>query len=202
MKRFVSPSFLTLALMFSMVLGHAGTILFTVDEFGNGSFTGFTGSGALPSFIEADPSGGIAGPALVYILPSFPASPVSGDVDLSDPSALAPVTSDVLRFFTDGQGTHFLIFYSDTSDADTNGTFDSGLPTSNPSTNVAFVSEVGTETNNGAQYFPSTSLPGAGNTDFVYQYNFISDSTVPEPTSLVLMAAGLAGLGLKKYLHR
>jgi hypothetical protein len=197
MKSFVSLSLLISVFVFSMALGHAGAITITVDEFGNGSFSGFTGSGTLPSFFIADPSGGVGGNALVYALP-FPS--VAGDLILDEPGGVvAPITSDVVRFFTSGTA-HFLIFYSDNLDG-VDAIADGGFP-GNPSTNLLHIPEVGAEGNNGAIYAPTGSQPGAGNTDFVLTFNLISDSPVPEPTSLVLMAAGLVGLGLKKYCRR
>jgi hypothetical protein len=201
MKGIVSLCVLTLALVVSMSVAHAGAITFTVDEFGNGSFSGFTGSGTLaPAFIP-DPSGGVAGNVLAYALPSgVPSTP--GDLILDEPGgSLAPITSDYVRFFTTGGGTHLLIFYSDNGDGVDSPADISGLPT-NPSTNLVHVLEVGPEGNNGATYSPTGVQPGAGNTDFVLTFNVISDSTAPEPASLVLMAAGLAGLGLKKYWRR
>lgn len=200
MKGVVSLSLLTLALVFSMALGHAGTITFTVDEFGNGSFSGAS-SGVVPSCTACtDPSGGV-GNVLFYVLPSFAAVPVSGDVILDEPGGtVAPILSDYVRFFTDVNNVHYLIFYSDTGDG-VDAPADTGFP-GNPSTNLLHIPEVGPEGNNGALYSPTGAQPGTGNGDNVYVYNIISDSTVPEPTSLVLMAAGLAGLGLKKYWRR
>ena len=155
---------------------------FTIDEFGVGSF----GGAVVPSTVGLDPSGGVAGPVLIYTLP-FAVTP--GDVILSEPGQVPPLTSDIIRFWNSAAGNQSeIIFYSDFSAADpADAPADVGLPTQlfNPIT----ITEVGPEGNNGAIY---NALPGMpGSTSAPVQYNIISD--VPEPGTGALL---LSGVGL------
>jgi hypothetical protein len=201
MKGFVSLSFLTAALVSSMAVAHAGLVVnINIDEFGNGSFTtGLGGSGTLTSGLIADPTGGVPGNVLAYILP-FAFTPVAGDLILDEPPpGTTVILSDVLRFVTVGNA-HLLLFYSDNGDGVDALADISGLP-GNSSTNVVSIPEIGPEGNNGATYTPVGVQPGAGNSDFSPTYNIISDSNAPEPASVFLMIAGLAGLGVRKYFR-
>src|SRR5438477_9171710 len=74
----------------------------TLDENGNGTYDGVPFLGAL---VAADPSGGVAGPVLLYQIPG-PALQV-GDVLIRE-TTNTPL-SDVVRFWTNNQ----VIFYSD-----------------------------------------------------------------------------------------
>jgi hypothetical protein len=155
---------------------------FTIDEFGVGSF----GGANIPFTIGLDPSGGVVGPVLIYTLPF---AVIPGDVILSEPGQVPPLTSDVIRFWNSAAGNQSeIIFYSDFSAADpADAPADVGLPTQlfNPTT----ITEVGPEGNNGAIY---NALPGMpGSTSAPIQYVIISD--VPEPGTGALL---LSGVGL------
>lgn len=146
------------------------------DENGNGAFG--------PGVIQPDPGPGGLGAVLTYHLPF---AGVPGDVLLHDGALTGPVL-DVVRF--NGNGT--LLFYSDTPP------FDSLADTPSPPTalypNQVNIVEVGPEGNNGALYTPGPNDPGfdpSGPT-----YNLISDSPVPEPASVSLLAVGAVLGGL------
>lgn len=194
MKRFASYAALAVALCFMATQARAGLLVnVNFDEFGNG-LTDYpaTTLHALPVGLVADPSGGLGVPVLVYVLPF---TPIQGDVQLQEFAGVA-IFSDVVRFFN-----QFMIFYSDNGDG-VDAIADAGLP--GPlSTNVVTILEVGPEGNNGAIYTPTANQPGYINSDFSATYNITSDSAVPEPGIVSLMAAGLAGLGLlKRYCKR
>jgi PEP-CTERM motif len=162
---------------------------FTIDEFG-GPLT------SLPSIIGADPSGGVAGPVLIYTLP-FGVTP--GDVILSEPGQVPPLTSDVIRFWNPaGINQSEIIFYSDFSTTDpADAPADVGLPTQlfNPIT----ITEVGPEGNNGAIY---NALPGMpGSTSAPIQYNIISDVPEPGTGALVLSGVGLL-FGIMRFRRK
>lgn len=163
---------------------------FTIDEFG-GPLT------SLPSTIGPDPSGGVTtSPVLIYLLP-FGVTP--GDVILSEPGQVPPLTSDVIRFWNPaGINQSEIIFYSDFSATDpADAPADVGLPTQlfNPIT----ITEVGPEGNNGAIY---NALPGMpGSTSAPIQYNIISD--VPEPGTGALLLSGVGLLfGIMRFRRK
>jgi hypothetical protein len=172
----------------------------TLDENGNGTANGNPLNGVL----MADPSGGLAGNVLVYTLPfNFPAGSV-GDYLLLEPPSHNEV-SDVIRFW----GNNQVIFYSEL-DLDTGPVeppyplADTGLPGSylTPPTYIPPVPlwESGVEGGiQGAIHSAISGDPGyigAG----LGNYTFISD--VPEPSTLALVGAGLAGLALAAYRRR
>jgi hypothetical protein len=165
---------------------------FTIDEFGVGSF----GGAVVPSTIGLDPSGGVVGPVLIYTLP-FAVTP--GDVILSEPGQVPPLTSDIIRFWNSAAGNQSeIIFYSDFSAADpADAPADVGLPTQlfNPTT----ITEVGPEGNNGAVY---NALPGMpGSTSAPIQYVIISD--VPEPGTGALLLSGVGLLfGIRRFRRK
>ena len=170
---------------------------FTIDEFGVGSF----GGAVVPSTIGPDPSGGVAGPVLIYTLP-FAVTP--GDVILMDewqPGLPGP-NSDIVRFWNPtGINQSEIIFYSDFSATDpADAPADVGLPTRlQPLTSVS-ITEVGPEGNNGAIYLATPGLPGS--TSFLpIQYNIISD--VPEPGTGALLLSGVGLLfGIKRFRRK
>lgn len=182
------------AIVFGFTLAVASStsfaqLTFTIDEFG-GPLT------SLPSTIGPDPSGGVVGPVLIYTLP-FGVTP--GDVILSEPGQVPPLTSDVIRFWNPaGINQSEIIFYSDFSATDpADAPADVGLPTQlfNPIT----ITEVGPEGNNGAIY---NALPGMpGSTSAPIQYNIISD--VPEPGTGALLLSGVGLLfGIMRFRRK
>ncbi len=199
MKKLVSFGFLSVAFAFAMSQASAGLLVnINFDEFGNGT-TDFpsTTLHAMPSALVADPSGGVTGSVLAYQLPLVT---VQGDVILNEVIGATVVVSDVVRFFTVGN-TGFVLFYSDNGDGVDAPADISGLPV-NALTNVVTIQEIGPEGANGAIYTPTAGQPGYVSTDFSPTYNIISDSAVPEPGSVLLIAAGLGGLGLLKRVIR
>ena len=164
---------------------------FTIDEFG-GPLTSF------PSFIGPDPSGGVAGPVLIYNLPF---GVTSGDLILTEPGTPAGgPASDIIRFMTSTANPNqsIAIFYSDVSAADpADSPADVGLPAQLQSLTFT-IPEVGPEGNNGAVYLASPGMPGADFTGVAIQYNIISD--VPEPGSAALLLGGLGLLvGIRRF---
>jgi hypothetical protein len=166
----------------------------TVDENGNGSFTNSNSfNSSLPSGQLQDPGpGGLAG-ALTYSMLSPPGL-TEGDVVIVDGSG----NSDLIRFnpteIAPDQSTGALVFYSVLPGT---ALADIGLP-GPVDTNWVTLNEVdlggGTL---GALYTPTRDQPGfvAGAAGPV-NYEFISDpAPVPEPATLTLFGAALAGLG-------
>ena len=189
MKRSLQFGLLSVALFAIVSPSQAGIVVnVTFDEFGNGTTDYQAPTHAMPSGVIPDPSGGVAGNALVYLLPF---TPIAGDLKLQENVAGVLVISDVVRFF--GQE---MIFYSDLDDGPV-APADTGLPGA-LSTNVVTIPEVGPEGNNGAVYTPTAGQPGYFNSDFNPTYNLTSDSPVPEPATNALLGLGLAGLGLLK----
>jgi hypothetical protein len=168
---------------------------FTIDEFGVGSF----GGANVPFTIGPDPSGGVAGPVLIYTLPF---GVVPGDVILSEPGQVPPLTSDIVRFWNPvgNPNQSEIIFYSDFSTTDpADAPADVGLPTQlfNPIT----ITEMGPEGNNGAVYVANLGLPGS--TSAPVQYNIISDTPVPEPGTGALLLSGVGLLfGIMRFRRK
>jgi hypothetical protein len=165
---------------------------FTIDEFG-GPLT------SLPSTIGPDPSGGVAGPVLIYTLPF---AVVPGDVILSEPGQVPPLTSDVVRFWNPtGINQTEIIFYSDFSTTDpADAPADVGMPPQLQSLTVT-IPEVGPEGNNGAVYVANPGMPGS--TSAPVQYNIISDTSVPEPGTGALLLSGVGLLfGIRRFRRK
>jgi hypothetical protein len=157
----------------------ASAAILTFDENGNGEFG--------PGVLQLDPGpGGLPFPVLTYRLPF---AGVPGDVLLTDADVAGNPFLDVIRF--NGNGT--LVFYSDNV-----GGVDALADTPSPPTalypNQVRIPEVGPEGNNGAFYTPGPNDPGFDPS--LPTYHLISDSPVPEPASVSLLAVGAALGGL------
>ncbi len=171
----------------------------TVDENGNG--IGTLG----PGFLAPDPGPGGLPLVLTYDLFFVPGAVLTpGDVFLFDPNEPGSPVLDVIRFntFFDGTGVaaldaspFTLVFYSDNI-----GGLDALADTPSPPlafyANQVRIAEVGPEGNNGAFYTPQEGQPGYVEFGLVgvqgFTYHFISDGTIPEPSSTALLSLGLA----------
>lgn len=174
--------------------------LITVDENGHGTIQ-FPGGGPimLPGVLAPDPGPGGLRSALTYNLLGPPAL-IPGDVILLEPG---PNTiSDIIRFNPAGTGTPgypaSLVFYSDIEEPD-GDLADTGFPTL-LYTNVVPLFEQGPEGNNGITYTPNSDQPGFV-PGFAVSYKITSDSSVPEPGSMALLA-GLSATGALVAVRR
>jgi hypothetical protein len=186
--------------LFGLVIASAAPITILVDEKGVGSVTSGGQTVALRSLGNIldplDPTGprplayDLAGNQLIGQVP------VAGDYVLTEGQG-GPV-QDLLRFNAAGQ----LLFYSDSEAGEVPDAADVGITTTRQ-TNMFTFAEVpnaggggnleGSPTGNGLGVLPNAGNPGffagpgAGN----ITYNFISDSPVPEPGTLVLLGTGI-----------
>jgi hypothetical protein len=144
-----------------------------IDENGNG--IGTVGRG----FLAPDPGPGGLASVLTYNLPF---AGTQGDVGILEPGGGG---SDLLRF----NGNATVLFYSDnTGGIDALG--DTPTPPGAFYPNFLLLTEVGPEGANGFIFTPVAGQPGfvPGR---VTTYNFVSDGSVPEPFSVVLLATVL-----------
>ncbi len=167
-----------------------------LDEWGNGLFNGST---PLPFLSSAtDPISGQA--TLAYQLPF---EVVRGDLLLTDTDGK---DSDLLRFDdipTTAGDVGVAYFFSDLPEPGETPVppADTGIPPLTPVPPV-IVQETGTEGNDGAIYVAS----GSAGTALVngqltpVTYNIVSDSQVPEPSTVVLLLVG--ALALLGYARR
>ncbi|MBS1716260.1 MAG: PEP-CTERM sorting domain-containing protein [Armatimonadetes bacterium] len=156
---------------------------FTFDEWGNGFFTLPDGSQYnVKGYLAADPTGGIAGPVLIYDMPELL---VPGDIAFTEPPSND--YSDAFRFFNDAVTAH-LIFYSDQDPIDAPA--DTGLPVNlNP---VFVLPEVGREGYNWCIY----------DTGLGFRYEGLSDGVLPEPTSMAALGLGILALARRRKAAR
>ena len=192
--------FLVPALVFIFALPRNASAQFsvtiTVDENGNGHFTNSAGFNvSLPFAMQADPGPGGLASALTYSLLDPPGL-VAGDLVLLEPGT--NLISDVIRFNSNqtcadsSQGC--LVFYSDNFDG-VDALADVGFPLALYA-NTFFAQEVGPEGNNGFTWTPTAGQPGfVSGAGGPVTYILKSDS-VPEFSSLGLLAIGLMGVVL------
>lgn len=191
------------ALAMLVMLGSAQaqfSVTITIDESGNGSLTNTSGfNSALSASLLPDPGPGGLAAALTYGLLNPPGL-VAGDLLILEITG-GPL-SDLIRFNPQQNGGS-LVFYSDNSDG--GDLADTGFPTA-LYTNVFTVVEVGPEGDNGFTYTPTAGQPGfvagaAGPVTYVIRSDV---GTVPEPSSLALLATGVAfaGYRVRRYRRR
>lgn len=185
--------------------GLSQIIAINVDENGNGTISGFLGTEPLPSGLLNDPGPDGLNNALTYDLLNPPGL-TAGDVLVVE----GGVISDIIRFNPQqtgpGGGLGTLVFYSDNLDG-ADALADIGLPLFGY-TNWVLIPEIGAEGSNAALYIPTAGQPGF--VEFAngrVQYTFISDSpsdspTIPEPSTFLLLGAGLAGIGIMRRKFR
>jgi hypothetical protein len=143
-----------------------------------------------PGVLAPDPGPGGLQLALTYNLLGPPAL-TAGDVILFEDQ----VMSDILRFNPAGAGGQnaypaSVVFYSDRFDG-ADALADTGFPTLFY-TNILNFPEVGPEGGpNGITYTPAEGQPGFV-PGFSVTYVVQSDAAIPEPSTLLLVASGLA----------
>jgi hypothetical protein len=172
----------------STLLAQGFTVTISANENGHGTFVNSNGfSSALPFALLPDPGPGGLPAAATYGLLNPPGL-VAGDLIFFE----VPVNtiSDIIRFNPNQNGGS-LVFYSDNLDG-ADALADTGFPTALYANNITFT-EVGPEGANGLTYTPVAGQPGfvAGSGGPV-TYVITSDSRVPEPCSLTLLALGAA----------
>lgn len=183
--KFVRFLGLTLACALLCVAASAqSTINIAVDENGNCWMNGNT----VPWFVGQDIGPGGLANALNYDFGSFGLTWTVGDLALQVPSGTSG-SSEVIRFNPNGT----LVFYSDI-EVGTNTLADVDLPTLRYENNLTRT-ELGNDISNGIFYVPTEgSNPGYA-PGLQVEYHITSESTVPEPSSLLALLCGVSGLG-------
>jgi hypothetical protein len=150
------------------------------DEHGDG----YTPNQRLPSLTVVDPSGGVAGPVLLYLLPT---TPTAGDVVLTEPGG--SVWSDVIRFASVAGLGSVMIYYS-------NGDNGINLPANLTPNSVSIVEHVGSDF---TPYMPMVNQPGFDHQS-LGPLAFYGDNiapSIPDATPTIgLLGIGLAGVVL------
>ncbi|MCX5805716.1 MAG: VPLPA-CTERM sorting domain-containing protein [Proteobacteria bacterium] len=144
---------------------------------------------------------GYNAPVLTYVLPF---SVTSGDVVLTEPET--GLRSDIIRF--DGNMLKFISEGKFDSPGSYNGKQDELADIPFPMEGISLLTgsisipEFGDEGNNGAYYYPLIDGPGyiPGT---AFGYNFISDTPVPLPPTILLLIPGLVGIaGLRRRIKK
>jgi PEP-CTERM motif len=166
-----------------------------IDENG----VGFSNGIALPYSISQDPISGLS--TLMYQLPYPLVTP--GDVILTESTG---AISDLIRFDNNPAGG-VVFFFSDPADESPAPLADNpfGIPPFNAAIPPVFVTELGSEGADGAAYLASNGSPGCAvqaGVPLTVFYNIISDSVVPEPSTLVLLSMSVIGLLCYAWLKR
>jgi hypothetical protein len=197
-------SLIGFALAIAVTTGRGQFSTISVDEFGNGFYNGTT----VAAGFQPDPfNGGI--PALAYTLPFiYTWSVPAADIQLFEPGTTQ--TSDLLRFTRDPSGPNTLLFfYSDASVSDPPDAPADVLTMPNPVFPYTSGAEIGLYGNpyseagpNGFVYTALPGMPGEDGTGVAIQYTFISDVSVPEPGSFLLLSGGLGLLCGSNLLRR
>jgi hypothetical protein len=180
---------LAVALFASIVSPAMAGPVIVFDENGNGFIDGV----ASPGFISTDPISGIN--TLTYNFGG-----VSGDVLVTEPNQPNAADSDLLRWIGGA-----LYVFSDVESGEPPGLADVGIPTQ-LQTNMLMATETGLFGNpyaeglNGIVYTPLAGQPGdMGNG---VTYIFVSDGSIPEPASMVVLGSGIAIVALFSVLRR
>ena len=187
MKRLISCAAIAGMLVLAFGPARAHATIFSFDENGNGAIDGAAWTGTVG--LMADPTNGVAGNVLTYMLPPNMLA-VQGDIVIYEPGGV--IIGDVLRFtnaagsLSGGGFDDRVIFYSTAGGSDL---ADTGLPT-----NGTDVFGYTTENADGSFSFFSGFAVYSGTSDS-------SSAAVPAPTSLV-MSLILFGMFGMVWLHK